>query len=192
MADQQDMLAYVKGRMAGTEAPPVPVPDPMKSYVVAQGARGALVPPTTMMDSPQYLVDPDVEAGPKARSNQQLDVDALMARKHALEKQFHETSRALDAAGGSGPEHRQLFKTWLEQNRQLSDMHEEFMAKLGNSVMRDKVEAPLQGVKDAQDIEAAMNARAAQPRQPLPPPAPGGVPLNAPPTVPDPSTVPMS
>jgi hypothetical protein len=164
----------------------------MKSYVVAQGARGALVPPTTMMDSPQYLVLPDPGDEPVARGVGPNAVETTklphLQRQADLMRQMEETRAAMSKAEGT-PAFQPLYDKFMA----LYDAHRQAYkaGPVGNLIRKeDQIEA---GAKaNAADIQEGADARRAAPRQSLPPPAPGGVPLDAPPTMPVVPSVPMS
>lgn len=185
MAEQQDMRAYVRQRMAGTEAAPVP-PDanPMASYVLAQAhprTGGMQVPPQTMMDSPQFLEEPDTGdepvykgTGPNVISNEDRHVAEQQARKERMDGILREM---------------QALPMWRLFEREK--LHGQFM-KLYDEIgaahtagpvgrLMRKIDARKQGAEsNVQDILEGANTQRAAPRQPLLPPAPGGVPLDAP------------
>jgi hypothetical protein len=182
MADQQDMLAYVKNRMAGTEQPPPPPgPSPMAGYVLAQGARGATVPRATMMDSDQYLVSPDTGDEPVYQGVGPNAVETTkqphLTRQADLLRQMEETRAAMDKVQGT-PAFGPLYDRFMA----LYDAHRESYKSgpVGKLIQKeDQIGADAK--TSVGDIQEGADARRAAPRQPLAPPAPGGVPLNAPP-----------
>jgi hypothetical protein len=169
------MQDYVRGRLAGTVAPPQPTPDPMQSYVLAQGALGSRVPPTTMMDSPQFLEEPGVEPLPAPKSSKYLTEDDRQAASAALIQQMREVSKQIDLVP-PGPDRQALVQRWSDLGTQWDQLTKQFNeGPIGQGAQRmmDRVQnRPL----DANTMQDAIQNRQAQPRQPLPPPAPGGVP----------------
>jgi hypothetical protein len=186
MPDQQDMQDYVRARMAGTQGPPQPAVNPMQQYVVAQGALGSRVPPDTMMDSPQFLQNPDVVGQPAAppQSDRDLADEQLFARKDQLFKQIDEISKKLDSLPAGSPDRKKLFDQWHALGDQVDQLSDQFDAGSTGQWGKRQVEILDNQGADADAIQNAIQNRQAQPRQPLPPPAPGGVPYAPAPVTP--------
>src|SRR4029077_5843439 len=161
------MRAYVRGRLAGTEQPPVPAPDPMKSYVLAQGALGSVVPPDTLPDSPRFLEEPDVgtEQTTKIPSSLQLELQRQNDRRAFLLDQLSRMDQG-------SPQYQAAIN-------ELGQLSAQFQATTAPWADR-QIGMMKNPATDADVIQQAIQNRQAQPRQPLPPPARGGVPLGAP------------
>lgn len=173
------MQAYVRDRLSGAEQPPAPAPDPAASYVLAQGALGARVPQDTMSDSPRFLEGPDTgnETTTRIPSSRDLAVTTRQAQQQQLLQQMRDVSKQMDLV--SGPERRRLFQQWEAITKQLDQLSAQFDAGTGQWAERQAGmirNAPL----DANVMQQAIQNRQAQPREPLVPPATGGVPMGTP------------
>ena len=178
MADQQAMQDYVRARMAGTQGPPQPAPDPMQSYVLAQGALGSRVPPDTMMDSPQFTQEPGVAPIAAPPSDRYQAADEIFAKKDALFRQMHEVSKQMDQVPIGSPMRHQLHQQWSDLADQVDQLSAQFrQGPIGQWADRQMQEQN-NTAPDANVIGDAIRNRMAQPRQPLPPPAPGGSPTD--------------
>ena len=176
MPDQQDMQAYVRGRLAGTELPPQPTPDPMQQYVLAQGALGSRVPPDTMTDSPPVMVNPGVAPTQAAPSDKYQVEQDRQARLASAIQQMQVISKQMDALPLGSPDRAALSQRWSALSDQVFQLHQQFSAgPIGQWAGRQADANANQGA-DVDAIQNAIQNRQAQPRQPLPPPAPGGVP----------------
>jgi hypothetical protein len=179
MPDQQAMQDYVRARMAGTQGPPQPTPDPMQSYVLAQGALGSRVPPTTMMDSPQYLVNPDDNfvRGPKQQSNQDQAEQDNLGQRRALLGQMDDLHAQIEALPPDHPLRAQMDQQWHAMLLQVNQLGHDFQDQTPTGRwLKDGRQVQDNRGPNADTIQNAIQNRQAQPRQPLPPPAPGGVP----------------
>jgi hypothetical protein len=176
MPDQQDMQTYVRGRLAGTQGPPQPTPDPMQSYVLAQGARGSRVPRDTMPDSPRYLEDLDVAPGPRPQSDEDQALDAVFAQKQQLKNQIDMAEQQMKQLPLGSPERDQAYDQWVGMIKQYGQMNDQFKNTQPGAWSQRLVGVDQNRGPDVDVIQNAIQNRQAQPRQPLPPPAPGGVP----------------
>jgi hypothetical protein len=176
MADQQAMQDYVRARMAGTQGPPQPAVNPMQSYVLAQGALGSRVPPDTMMDSPQFTQEPDVEPGPPVQSNRDLDEQAFHARKQELFNQIDQAIQQRRALPAGSPEANAAFDRFMALGAEVDRMDAEWEKGSTAQWGRRRLNELDQSAPNANAIMQGVQNRQAQPRQPLPPPAPGSVP----------------
>jgi hypothetical protein len=182
MTDQQDMLAYVNSRLAGTEQPPPPPgPSPMAGYVLAQGARGLTVPPRTMMDQLPYLEGPDTGnepvnpgAGPNATMTYPAH-EAYVQQQNDLMRQMNSWGTALETMPQNHPD-RPYYQTQFDQAQKQWDK----LTNPGPSWLTQMPPNRFAGDPAAATIQGAAEARRAAPRQPLRPPAPGGVPSGVP------------
>ena len=176
MPDQQDMQAYVRGRLAGTQPPPQPAQDPMQSYILAQGALGSRVPADTMTDSPQFLQNPGVTPGPVPQSDEDQAEDALFAQKDQLFKQIDAVHQQMHSLPLGSPAREKLYQQWSDMVNQVDQLSNKFDAGPTGQWARRQGQIQDNAGDDAAAIQGAMQDRRRQPRQPLPPPAPGGVP----------------
>jgi hypothetical protein len=178
MADQQDMQTYVRGRLAGTVAPPQPAPDPMQSYVLAQGALGSRVPPDTMMDSPQFTQEPGVAPIAAPPSDKYQAEAARHTQALSVIQQMQAISKQMDALPSGDPARSQLAQQWQGLSDRFDQLNQQFNAGPVGQWANRNVDIQKNMGDDANVIGDAIRNRMAQPRQPLPPPAPGGSPTD--------------
>jgi hypothetical protein len=170
------MQDYVRARMAGTQGPPQPAPDPMQSYVLAQGALGSRVPADTMMDSPQFTQEPGVAPVAAPPSDKYQAEAARHAQMLSAIQQMQAVSAQINQLPPGSPNRAALTQQWSALRDQVGQLQQQFTTgPIGQWADRQMQEQN----NTAPDVDAIQNAiqnRQAQPRQPLPPPAPGGVP----------------
>ena len=176
MPDQQDMQAYVRGRLAGTQPPSQPTPDPMQQYVLAQGALGSRVPRDTMPDSPRYLEDLDVAPGPRPQSEEDQALDAVFAQKQQLKNQIDMAEQQMKQLPLGSPERDKAYDQWVGMIKQFGQLNDQFKNTLPGAWSQRLVGVDQNRGPDVNTMMDAIQNRQAQPRQPLPPSAPGGVP----------------
>ena len=158
-ADQWDL--------AGSDASP---------YVMAQGAFGSRVPADTMMDSPQFLVEPGVAPRAAAPSDKYQTEADRQAQVSSVLQQIQAVSKQMDQLPVGSPDRSGLYQRWSDLNDQFDQLHKQWSeGPIGQWSQRQVDIHDNQGA-DADAIMNAIQNRQAQPRQPLPSPAPGGAP----------------
>jgi hypothetical protein len=160
----------------------------MQSYVMAQGALGSRVPRTTMPDSPRYLEDLDVAPGPRPQSNEDQALDAVFAQKQQMFQQIEQLHQQMQAYPLGSPERDALTDQWQNLIKQTGQLNDQFKDTLPGAWAQRAVGVEQNRGPDVNTMMDAIQNRQAQPRQPLPPPASGGVPYAPvpPPVIPQP------
>jgi len=181
------MQEYVRRRLSGAEQPPAPTPDPMKGYVLAQmGVPDWRTGPDRMTDSPVFLQGSDTgtETTPEISSNEELAKPATRQswrqRTSELVGQMQEISRQMNSfTDPSDPRFMALSDQFMNLHKQFQEQQQIWQADTGRWA-KGLVQQNTYPAEDADIMQRAIEERQNQPRQPLTPPAPGGVPLNAP------------
>jgi hypothetical protein len=158
-ADQWDL--------AGSDASP---------YVMAQGAFGSRVPADTMMDSPQFTQEPGVAPGPPVQSSRDLAREDLTARRNALVDQLDALNKQIQGMPQGDAKLTGVMDQFLDTSRKLNGIFDEFQQSSAGQFGKRMLERSENRGADADTIMNAIQNRQAQPRQPLPSPAPGGAP----------------
>jgi len=181
------MVGYVRQQLAAPQALPPP-PNPMLDYVRQQTAQtaspggGARVPPDSMTDAPVYLDAPDTgnETSAHPQSDKYDSSDALFAQKDRLFQQMDAVHKQMDSLPIGSPLRKQMFDQWMALINQADQLSAQFEA--GPIGQWGKRQDDIQNNKgaDADVMQRAIEDRQNQQRQPLPPPAPGGVPAGTP------------
>jgi hypothetical protein len=150
-------------------------------YVLAQGALGSRVPPDSMMDSPQVLVLPGTgnETDTKIPSDRDMGTDARLAKQQELLRQMQHLSAQMDKTTDF-EESKKLFTQWLAVGKQIEDNHDSFMQSHVGKFLDQQLGIAKDKVGDADAIQRAIQDRQNSTRQPITPPAPGGVPTTTP------------
>jgi hypothetical protein len=148
----------------------------MQSYVLAQGALGSRVPPDTMMDSPQFTQEPGVAPIAAPPSDKYQAEAARHAQMLSAIQQMQAVSAQINQLPPGSPDRAALTQQWSTLSDQVGQLQQQFTTgPIGQWAERQADTQNNQGA-DADTIQNAIQNRQAQPRQPLPPPAPGGVP----------------
>jgi hypothetical protein len=174
------MQDYVRRRLAGTEPAPAPAQNPAASYVMAQGP--ARVPPDTMMDSPQFLAGPATggETDTVINSDRQQSIGDLMQNAEQLNARVQALWKQMEPLDASSPEFKALVPAFhAARDAYMANDALIQQTTLGRH-MRETDDRMVQAPANADVMQRAVQDRQNQPRVPLSPPAPGGVPPGAP------------